>query len=209
MSHSCLWSRHGRWKSLISHEHSRGQYATGSLPWSVIPTPIYVLFSPWRAALLKRHYTGSSAENILVHIPKSDIYRFGDSNIAAPVFRDVDWTVKEGQNWAVVGRGSNQKTALLQVPCKRTSLGTTLTIGARRRCADTCESLPRLRLLVDSSLSCPIHRGIRIPQFLSCRLPIDPVRRGVRSTTTPRGMVLSGRKIASRSERACLGSTTS
>ncbi|KAH0829066.1 P-loop containing nucleoside triphosphate hydrolase protein [Lanmaoa asiatica] len=75
---------------------------------------IHLCFSPWRVALLKRPYTSSSTENILVHIPKSNVYRFGDSNIAAPVFRDLDWTVKEGQNWAVIGRGSNQKTALLQ-----------------------------------------------------------------------------------------------
>ncbi|KAF8552969.1 hypothetical protein OG21DRAFT_1485807, partial [Imleria badia] len=88
MSHNRLWSRHGRWNTLIPYQNKHG-------------------------TRLKRPYT-SPAENILVHIPKSNVYRFGDSNIAAPVFRAVDWTIQEGQNWAVIARGSNQKTALLQ-----------------------------------------------------------------------------------------------
>ncbi|KAF8546119.1 hypothetical protein OG21DRAFT_1502058 [Imleria badia] len=55
---------------------------------------------------LKRSYT-SPASNILVHILKSNVYRFGDSYIAAPIFRDVDGTIQEGQDWAVIGHGSN------------------------------------------------------------------------------------------------------
>ena len=187
MSQSRLWSRHGHWNT-FGHRH----HDIRLLP------------------ILKRSYT-SPAEKTLVHIPKSNVYRFGDSNIAAPVFHDVDWTVKEGQNWAVIGRGSSQKTTLLQVPCQNVlmSLGTTLTCRVRRRCADTCGSLLRPRLPVDSSLSCLTHREIRIPQFPWCPLPIDLVQQGVRSMTTPRDMVPSGRKIASRSERACLESTIS
>jgi ATPase subunit of ABC transporter with duplicated ATPase domains len=34
---------------------------------------------------------------------------------AAPVFCDVEWTINEGESWAVIGTGSKQKTALLQV----------------------------------------------------------------------------------------------
>ena len=199
MSPLRLWSKHGRWDTLLVR---------------LIPTPTHVRHSLWHAStgtLLKRSYT-NPAENILVRIPKSNVYRFGDSNIATPVFRDVDWTVKEGQNWAVIGRGPNQKTALLQVPCQKYDpWQTALTIGlgrAGRRCAGTCGSRPRLRLPVDSSLSCPIHPGIHIPPFLSCPLLIGPVRQGVRSMTTPRDMVPFGRKTVSPSERACLGSTT-
>ncbi|KAL4079310.1 P-loop containing nucleoside triphosphate hydrolase protein [Scleroderma citrinum] len=59
------------------------------------------------------HNRGKQA-GIVLQIASSNIYRFGDSNIAAPVFRDVRWVVKEGENWAVIGSGSNQKTALLQ-----------------------------------------------------------------------------------------------
>ncbi|KAG2053529.1 hypothetical protein BDR06DRAFT_862494, partial [Suillus hirtellus] len=34
---------------------------------------------------------------------------------AVPVFRDVEWTIDEGKSWAVIGTGSKQKTALLQM----------------------------------------------------------------------------------------------
>ncbi|KAG1726954.1 P-loop containing nucleoside triphosphate hydrolase protein [Suillus paluster] len=50
----------------------------------------------------------------IVQISRSNIYRFGNPNFAAPVFRDVEWTIGEGENWAVIGTGSKQKTALLQ-----------------------------------------------------------------------------------------------
>lgn len=50
----------------------------------------------------------------VIRIVDSNIYRFGDSNVAAPVFRNVNWTVREGECWAVIGSGSHQKTTLLQ-----------------------------------------------------------------------------------------------
>lgn len=58
----------------------------------------------------------NSSNDAVIRIPKSNIYRFGDSNKAKPIFENLDWTVKEGESWAVVGSGSGgQKTALLQV----------------------------------------------------------------------------------------------
>ena len=52
----------------------------------------------------------------VIRIPKSNIYRFGDSNKAKPIFENLDWTVNEGESWVVLGSGSGgQKTALLQV----------------------------------------------------------------------------------------------
>ena len=51
----------------------------------------------------------------VVRIPKANIYRFGDSNKAGPVLAGVDWTVREGESWAVVGSGAGEKTALLEV----------------------------------------------------------------------------------------------
>ena len=51
----------------------------------------------------------------VVRIPKANIYRFGDSNKARPVLAGVDWTVREGESWAVVGSGAGEKTALLEV----------------------------------------------------------------------------------------------
>ncbi|KAH7920601.1 P-loop containing nucleoside triphosphate hydrolase protein [Leucogyrophana mollusca] len=64
--------------------------------------------------VLHRCYSDNNSVKTIVRIPQSNIYRFGDSNVAAPVFRDVDWTVNEGESWAVIGSGSNQKTALLR-----------------------------------------------------------------------------------------------
>ncbi|KIJ66078.1 hypothetical protein HYDPIDRAFT_130250 [Hydnomerulius pinastri MD-312] len=80
------------------------------------------LIECWRAGGHWRHHLipgyqrsySSDGTNVIVHIPESNIYRFGDSNIAAPVFQGISWTVNEGENWAVIGSGSNQKTALLQ-----------------------------------------------------------------------------------------------
>ncbi|KAG9221362.1 hypothetical protein CCMSSC00406_0009939 [Pleurotus cornucopiae] len=44
----------------------------------------------------------------------ANIHRFGQPNSAAPVFRDVHWTVSEGENWAVVGSASGEKATLFQ-----------------------------------------------------------------------------------------------
>jgi ABC-type molybdenum transport system ATPase subunit/photorepair protein PhrA len=54
----------------------------------------------------------------VVRIPKANIYRFGDSNRTRPVLAGVDWTVREGESWAVVGSGAGGKTALLEVECE-------------------------------------------------------------------------------------------
>jgi ABC-type molybdenum transport system ATPase subunit/photorepair protein PhrA len=56
------------------------------------------------------------SSDIVLHIPRANVFRFGDSNKASPVFKDLEWTVKEGENWAVIGSGwGGNKTALLQV----------------------------------------------------------------------------------------------
>ena len=51
----------------------------------------------------------------VVRIPRANVYRFGDSDSARPVLTGVDWTVREGESWAVVGSGAGEKTALLEV----------------------------------------------------------------------------------------------
>lgn len=65
----------------------------------------------------KAHYTTQATHSSppLIHIPNSKVYRFGDSNSARPIFHELDWTVREGESWAVVGSGSGEKTALLEV----------------------------------------------------------------------------------------------
>jgi len=55
----------------------------------------------------------------VIRIPNANVYRFGDSDVARPVLRAVDWTVREGESWAVVGSGASGKTALLEVSRER------------------------------------------------------------------------------------------
>ena len=51
----------------------------------------------------------------VVRIPNANVYRFGDPDGARPVLRAVDWTVRDGESWAVVGSGAGEKTTLLEV----------------------------------------------------------------------------------------------
>ncbi|KDQ56336.1 hypothetical protein JAAARDRAFT_36509 [Jaapia argillacea MUCL 33604] len=53
-----------------------------------------------------------SAPLPILDIPKSNIYRFGDAK--NPVFHDIEWTIQDGESWAVVGSGSGEKTTLLE-----------------------------------------------------------------------------------------------
>ncbi|KAF8921840.1 P-loop containing nucleoside triphosphate hydrolase protein [Mucidula mucida] len=57
---------------------------------------------------LSRHHSTKA----VVHIPKANIYRFGDAS--RPVFRDVNWTVNENENWAVISSASHEKHDLFQ-----------------------------------------------------------------------------------------------
>jgi ABC-type molybdenum transport system ATPase subunit/photorepair protein PhrA len=67
------------------------------------------------ARLLNRGLRATTEASCVVRIPNANIYRFGDPNGARPVLRAVDWTVREGESWAVVGSGAGEKTALLEV----------------------------------------------------------------------------------------------
>ncbi|KAJ7153497.1 P-loop containing nucleoside triphosphate hydrolase protein [Mycena crocata] len=56
------------------------------------------------------------AENTAVlHIPKADVYRFGDANKAAPVFRGLEWSINLNESWAIVGSGSGEKSSLFDM----------------------------------------------------------------------------------------------
>ena len=57
----------------------------------------------------------AAAQSTIIHIPRANVYRFGDANKARPVFKDLEWTVKEGENWAVVGPAGSEKTDILEV----------------------------------------------------------------------------------------------
>ncbi|OAX36371.1 P-loop containing nucleoside triphosphate hydrolase protein, partial [Rhizopogon vinicolor AM-OR11-026] len=67
-----------------------------------------------KSRLYSHHPATDKSTPTVLQISRSNIYRFGDPNFAAPVFRDVEWTVTEGESWAVIGTGSKEKTALLQ-----------------------------------------------------------------------------------------------
>lgn len=74
----------------------------------------------WRSAQGTKFYRAlheqRNLQNAVIHIPKSNVFQFGDSNSAFPVFRDLYWTVNEGESWAVIASGpGGHKTTLLQV----------------------------------------------------------------------------------------------
>ena len=70
------------------------------------------IYNPTLVRTLHGHHRD---HRVVIHIPRADVFRFGDANGASPVFEGLEWTVNEGENWAVVGSGCGQKTALLQV----------------------------------------------------------------------------------------------
>lgn len=57
----------------------------------------------------------SRATSYVIRIHNANVYRFGDPDSARPILQAVDWTVREGESWAVVGSGADEKTALLEV----------------------------------------------------------------------------------------------
>ncbi|KAH8110566.1 P-loop containing nucleoside triphosphate hydrolase protein [Phellopilus nigrolimitatus] len=67
----------------------------------------------------KTRFLSSKARNpnsdTIIHIPRADVYRFGDGHKATPVFKDLEWEVREGESWAVVGPAGSEKTYLLEM----------------------------------------------------------------------------------------------
>ncbi|KAL5531887.1 hypothetical protein ACEPAF_5450 [Sanghuangporus sanghuang] len=51
----------------------------------------------------------------IIHIPRANVYRFGQANTNQPVFRDLEWTVRDGESWAVVGPAGSEKSDLLSM----------------------------------------------------------------------------------------------
>ncbi|KAI0311188.1 P-loop containing nucleoside triphosphate hydrolase protein [Amylostereum chailletii] len=64
----------------------------------------------------------STSAGPVLRIPKADVYQFGDPNGARRVISDLEWTVQEGESWAVVGSGSGEKSALLETLLGHTRL---------------------------------------------------------------------------------------
>ncbi|KAJ6592656.1 P-loop containing nucleoside triphosphate hydrolase protein [Mycena capillaripes] len=57
----------------------------------------------------------ASIRTAVLHIPKANVYRFGDANRATPVFRDFEWSIKTNESWAVVGSGSGEKSSVFDM----------------------------------------------------------------------------------------------
>lgn len=54
----------------------------------------------------------------IIHIPKSSsIHPFGDPSNQRPILRDVEWTINEGEAWAVMSASSGDtgKRAIFRV----------------------------------------------------------------------------------------------
>jgi hypothetical protein len=59
----------------------------------------------------------------VIHIPRANVFRFGDTGASDATFKDLEWTVKVGESWAVVGATPSSKSELFQV-CHSTILNT-------------------------------------------------------------------------------------
>ncbi|THH06175.1 hypothetical protein EW145_g4274 [Phellinidium pouzarii] len=68
-----------------------------------------------RARLFARKSESDSNLNTIINIPRANVYRFGDGNMATPIFKDLEWTVKDGESWAIVGPAGSEKTHLLDM----------------------------------------------------------------------------------------------
>lgn len=67
-------------------------------------------------AIRPRAYsTLPNSQSDVLRIQKSNVYRFGDANRATPVFRDLEWTIKINESWAVLSSGSGEKSSLFDV----------------------------------------------------------------------------------------------
>ncbi|KDN47894.1 hypothetical protein RSAG8_03314, partial [Rhizoctonia solani AG-8 WAC10335] len=56
---------------------------------------------------------GRRLSDLVVNVPHSSIYRFGDGQKAIPTLRDVQWTVKEGESWIITGSQRNDVVEML------------------------------------------------------------------------------------------------
>ena len=56
--------------------------------------------------------TRSLHDGQVIHIPKADVFRFGDTKASDAIFKDLEWIMKDGESWAVVGATPSSKSAL-------------------------------------------------------------------------------------------------
>ena len=61
--------------------------------------------------------TRSLHDGRVIHIPKADVFRFGDTKASDAIFKDLEWTVKDGESWAIIGATPSSKSELFRVSC--------------------------------------------------------------------------------------------
>lgn len=59
--------------------------------------------------------TRSLHDGGVIHIPKADVFRFGDTKASDAIIKDLEWTVKDGESWAIIGATPSTKSALFHV----------------------------------------------------------------------------------------------
>ncbi|KAF7362682.1 p-loop containing nucleoside triphosphate hydrolase protein [Mycena venus] len=107
-----------------------------------------------------RHLKCASTSATVLNIPRANVYRFGDANRATPVFRDLDWSIKANESWAVVGSGSGEKSSIFDVDAHGTPPDT-----------PTSPRLPRVcsPFLSDANEARDPHNSVSIVSFANKR----------------------------------------
>ena len=62
-----------------------------------------------------KSFSSNAASGTILRIPKANVFRFGDGNTATPVFEGLEWAIRDGESWAIVGPAGNEKSLLLEV----------------------------------------------------------------------------------------------
>ena len=142
-----------------------------------------------------------SAWNLVVRIPRSNVFRFGDPNAATPVFRGYDWTIKEGESWAVIG----STPSLFKVGAQDFLRFTNSNHSTSRFSPDTFvyrlhHHLPLVCFRSFRSLA--LH-GTHTRRYRSCPLSADSMCRQGNFTIILRDMAHCGVTTARRCARAC------
>ncbi|CAE6396045.1 unnamed protein product [Rhizoctonia solani] len=57
--------------------------------------------------------SGRRLSDLVVNVPRSSIYRFGDGQRAIPALREVEWKVREGESWIITGSQRNDVVEML------------------------------------------------------------------------------------------------
>lgn len=149
--------------------------------------------------------SSDKSRSTILRIPTANVYRFGDGGKATPVFKELDWTINEGESWAIVGPAGNEKSLLLEVKSmvllrKKTFTNSfiLLTVLTYRCSWATCACRPHLRMDYTPFCQAPTLRKIPINLSPSSLLQLSgEVQEGL-FTTTRRATVPLETKTDSR-----------